>query len=111
MSGCHVKGCGERAGDTRAEVKVDGILLEMRLCDGHAELVRAGTLTGLSVAVEPRSCTGLAASWCPIHGDCICPVNEQGERVDWNDPTQPGMNSPLCPLHAAGSDHGLERSR
>lgn len=33
------------------------------------------------------SCTGLGASWCPVHGDCTCP--------------EPSMerDHPTCPLH------------
>lgn len=43
-------------------------------------------------------CTGLAASWCPIHGDCLCPRNDDGEPVD-------GLNHPRCPLHSPESIH------
>lgn len=38
-------------------------------------------------------CTGIAASWCPIHGDCTCPDREQEK------------NSDDCPLHGRYSDH------
>lgn len=33
------------------------------------------------------TCTGVAASWCPIHGQCRCPP--QGYK-----------NHPMCPLHS-----------
>ncbi len=29
------------------------------------------------------ACTGIAASWCPIHGDCTCPRDETGE-IQWH---------------------------
>lgn len=43
-----------------------------------------------------RECTGLAASWCPIHGDCACPERENA-LDDWN-----------CPLHSPVSAHAPE---
>lgn len=43
-------------------------------------------------------CTGVAASWCPLHGDCTCPRDEDGGFGH-------GRNGPTCPLHAAGSTH------
>ena len=39
-------------------------------------------------------CTGLAASWCPVCGDCKCPDRELGD-----------INDPDCPLHNNSSDH------
>lgn len=45
-----------------------------------------------------HECTGVAASWCPIHGDCTCP--------DRADPTEGrDMNSETCPLHSSDSTH------
>lgn len=43
-----------------------------------------------------QDCTGIAASWCPIHGDCTCPRSEIGL---W------GHDSPDCPLHGTNSSH------
>lgn len=40
-----------------------------------------------------RACTGVAASWCPAHGDCTCPEPESA------------MDHPGCPLHAPSSIH------
>lgn len=45
-------------------------------------------------------CTGRSASWCPVHGDCVCPRTRpdgdfDGERMD----------DPACPLHAPSSSH------
>lgn len=39
------------------------------------------------------TCTGIAASWCPIHGDCTCPEPE--DRKDHEG----------CPLHGRESNH------
>lgn len=44
------------------------------------------------------SCTGLAATWCPIHGDCTCPRRDDGE-VEFS-----GLGG--CPLHDVNSQHG-----
>jgi len=39
---------------------------------------------------RPRlACTGVAAVWCPIHGDCWCFFDGKGD----------------CPLHAPSSTH------
>lgn len=37
-------------------------------------------------------CTGLAAAWCPIHGDCIC---DRGDHLEQDDD---------CPLHGGAND-------
>lgn len=68
-----------------------------------------------------KGCTGIAASWCPVHGDCSCPRTEDGE-VLWH--FEPGWvavaghpawsetarsvvdHDPACPLHGAESVHG-----
>ena len=39
-------------------------------------------------------CTGVSASWCPIHGDCSC--------VEGSDNFH---NDDDCPLHSAASNH------
>ena len=44
-----------------------------------------------------NKCTGIAASWCPNHGDCSCPTDENGNRWD--------LNGRTCPLHGEDSDH------
>lgn len=43
-------------------------------------------------------CTGIPATWCPVHGDCTCPRREDGE-VEFS-----GLKG--CPLHDVSSDHG-----
>ncbi len=46
---------------------------------------------------EVNQCTGVAASWCPVHGDCECPRDEDGGAWELNDPD--------CPLHSPESTH------
>lgn len=41
-------------------------------------------------------CTGVTASWCPIHGDCTCPGPF--------DPP-PSLDNPGCALHSDRSHH------
>lgn len=47
-------------------------------------------------------CTGLTATWCPIHGDCVCPCDEL------NGGDLPAMDDNRCPLHAPTGSHPLE---
>lgn len=49
---------------------------------------------------EPSRCTGLAATWCPVHGDCTCPSYGLG-----GDPEERDLDDPTCPLHSASSTH------
>ena len=51
-----------------------------------------------AAAPELPECTGVTASWCPVHGDCVCARSESGAWVD-------GQCDPGCPLHAPASDH------
>lgn len=41
------------------------------------------------------ACTGVAAVWCPAHGDCGCDLSKPGAE----------MNDPACPLHSPTSHH------
>lgn len=66
------------------------------------------------------ACTGIAASWCPVHGDCTCPRNEDGE-IEWHyeagyvplhgflawDETARHVShyDDDCPIHGAASEH------
>ena len=52
---------------------------------------------------EVTHCTGVAASWCPIHGTCTCPRDEAAWRVELNDPN--------CPLHSPESTHAAKTTR
>jgi hypothetical protein len=48
-------------------------------------------------AERPKAeCTGLAAVWCPVHGDCAC--DKPPGVVSTHD-------NPRCPLHGEGSEH------
>lgn len=58
--------------------------------------------------IESQQCTGLTASWCPIHGDCLCPRDEGGEHVD-RYTGEPAMHDEDCPLHAPSSSHAEGR--
>lgn len=53
--------------------------------------------TGAGDSEPEGECAGLAAQWCPIHGECVCPADASGERT---------LDEPRCPLHAPGSTHG-----
>jgi hypothetical protein len=48
---------------------------------------------------QRQPCTGVAAMWCPNHGDCLCREPEF-ERSD-----------PECPLHSVWSTHAEEAGR
>ena len=56
-------------------------------------------VNGVTESLEDvEQCTGLTATWCPIHGDCRCPRNEFGDRT---------FDGSGCPLHAIDSSHPL----
>lgn len=67
---------------------------------GHRKLagrVSEATLAGGAfVRIDvPSGCTGDAASWCPVHGDCSCSLEQRGaHEVD-----------DACPLHRRTSEH------
>lgn len=47
-----------------------------------------------------ETCSGIAATWCPIHGDCTCRQRLKATGVDarmWQRET--------CPLHGTTSTH------
>lgn len=57
-------------------------------------------------------CTGVAAAWCPIHGDCICPSGDDGSHVHYaacdvatGRAVELRAHDPACPLHAPASLH------
>jgi len=43
------------------------------------------------------NCTGIGASWCPLHGDCVCPYDDRTGRDLEN-------ACPTCPLHGENED-------
>lgn len=54
-------------------------------------------LRSLADRLEASQCSGLAASWCPVHGDCTCPTRDaDGER---------SLDGAGCCLHAPSSGH------
>jgi hypothetical protein len=66
-------------------------------CEHGPWFERVASLQRFWPAKVPRpECTGLAATWCPNHGDCSCPPKENGER---------DLDDPGCPLHSESSDH------
>lgn len=52
-------------------------------------------LRRIADVIESRECTGVTATWCPIHGDCTCPP----------DPDERYLNDDGCPLHDSASSH------
>jgi hypothetical protein len=51
---------------------------------------------GIRVEVlPPEECTGIAATWCPVHGTCTCPEGTDGRLFD----------DPGCDLHGQASTH------
>ena len=73
---------GELEVDERAELAED--------LEHHARMVDE---------LWQQGCTGYAASWCPLCGDCSCRRWQDGER----DGSRWG-----CPLHGERSDHGTQ---
>lgn len=57
-------------------------------------------MTGFLDRTDPeRGCSGVTATWCPVHGDCPCELSgPAGTR---------SLNDPGCPLHAPDSPHGF----
>lgn len=71
--------------------------LEALVAEGRDEAMTPEALRALADEIESRDCNGVAASWCPIHGDCRgCTRHEDG---DWD------TYSGACPLHADASAH------
>jgi hypothetical protein len=80
------------------ECHTPGCILWINRCP---DLAIRGMLNAHGCRIKPvvkyvAPCTGIAAVWCPNHGDCNCPEEENGERC---------LDFPACPLHNANSDH------
>jgi hypothetical protein len=60
----------------------------------HVSGLTPGQLRRRADLIESQECTGLTASWCPVHGDCSCPNREEA------------MDDEGCPLHSWESSHG-----
>ncbi len=56
-------------------------------------------LRDLADRIEARRCTGITATWCPVHGDCTCSLDDSFDPV-------PTLNDDGCPLHDSASAHG-----
>lgn len=82
-------GCGRQATPLLDDTSIPGKILEHHLC------VNCGW-SKLDDRVDV-TCTGLAATWCPIHGDCSCPRDDIGQ-IDFS-----GLDG--CLLHDVSSTH------
>lgn len=61
------------------------------------------TAGGETLCDLPRViCTGVAARWCPICGDCSCPYDE---AMGWGPGIFEEPTDDDCPLHGFASDH------
>lgn len=92
-------GCVEREGlvvriDRRRPTGQDDALFNLN--EGERVMITAApeALRALADEIESRKCTGITATWCPVHGVCTCP-----------DPFS-AMAEPGCPLHDPDSAHG-----
>ena len=88
----------------------------LRVCSTHRQLwpcsggpydpelgVPCRARTFVPLPDEGVVCTGLTATWCPIHGDCNC-----ARRPDGDIEFEGGEHS--CPLHAINSPHAEDGS-
>lgn len=66
-------------------------------------LVLAVDVVFLRPLIGRWTCTGITATWCPIHGDCSCPPHEYGLHYGRT------LDDPACRLHAPNSDHSEDR--
>lgn len=72
------------------------------------EPARIAALRAEADRLEAMSCTGVTATWCPVHDDCTCPaVFYLGESEK---PQGTTLNDPRCPLHAVSSSHAANES-
>lgn len=75
--------------------------------------------------LRESECTGVAAGWCPVCGDCTCPHEDDGSPVERIVPAvEPSeqvahvvlngigahehievVHDPACPLHGVESHH------
>jgi hypothetical protein len=59
--------------------------------------------------MSAQKCTGIAARWCPIHGDCTDRMREglqrDGQHHDAEIAYSDHCSDRNCPLHGEASDH------
>lgn len=67
--------------------------LELVADDFYAETRLSPTKAQDPLEAIERACTGIAASWCPVHDDCACPAPEDAK------------DDHSCPLHSPTSTH------
>jgi hypothetical protein len=64
-------------------------------------IIKLSDLVNAEVSLgEP--CSGVTASWCPVHGECACDDRDDAAARTFEDPA--------CPLHAHLSTHANERA-
>lgn len=79
------------------------------LCARLVSAKQITTLDELEVSVckieeaSSANCTGVAATWCPIHGDCECIIPDDPEEPVRDDKCS--LHSPSS-MHAEGPAHG-----
>lgn len=81
---------------------------------GHRRL--AGMVTEATIAGAgflridmPSACSGIGASYCEVHGDCVCPRSASTRPDGEQDNDRPSLDDPKCPLHAPDDEtHGRE---
>lgn len=100
---CGLRAKGENAQPRMEWQKIGGqffVAFVVVRADGTLERgLHAGeTVEDVEMAPAQPECTGWAASWCPVHGDCACERDPSGERID-------AMRD-RCPLHADDAAHG-----
>lgn len=95
-----------RRADDKETMSFDGTTFTtVRPCCDCGVLICGGPTRCLYCAAKlPTSapgaeCTGIAASWCPVHGNCSCLRDEEGARTE----NRSGVD---CPLHGLASNHG-----
>jgi hypothetical protein len=69
-------------------------LMGHRRIAGRITEVTIGGAGFLRIDVPSPCAGGAGASWCPVHGTCICPADAKEQ--------------PDCPLHGANSKHADE---
>jgi len=82
----------------RSRIRVDQVRWEsMSLYDAYKILHAVYSTHPECQGPDHPECTGIAASWCPIHGECLCPPDDGSSDYQHND---------KCPLHGPDSTHG-----
>lgn len=97
----------------QAADRIDTLTAERDRLREALRSVRSLAARGVVVAIcdaaladpEPPTerCTGMTATWCPVHGGCTCDRDDEHDgEVDF------ASGEGTCPLHALGSDHAAD---